>query len=133
MRRCESQVPAAPEGGPIALKISGSYPPSRWELRVDPAGEATLTRSGLDEPKTSKAVSIPSGELAEIYEQLDAADFQETRFKRSCFDCPVYTLTYGEGEIKVDADQRPRDVEAPIRTLEQLGGDPLGTADLPTR
>ena len=41
--------------------------------------------------------------------------FRRQRFKRSCFDCPVYTLTYGEGEIKADLLSVPRDVEAPIR------------------
>ena len=131
----DDATPPGPSGAkPIALRISGSYPPFRWELRVDPAGRAIASRSRRDEPETSKAVSISADDLAEIHEQLEAADFRSQRFERSCLDCPIYTLTYGQAQIKADLLSIPGDVEAPIRKLEQLGGDPLGSADaLPTR
>ena len=69
-------APEPTQGKPIALKISGGFPAFRWELRVDSAGRATVTRGGPNEPKRSEPVSIPADDLAEIYEQLDAADFQ---------------------------------------------------------
>jgi len=136
----EAAAPEAPEGEPIRLSIAGNYPPYLWVLEVGPTGDATVTRTGV--PEAREELTIPAAELSEMHEQLDQAAFGKSPPRTICADCLTYTVTYGDEEIRFNMLSIPRDLEAPIRALQQLGDEVLkgpgagyGSpgAELPTR
>lgn len=136
----ESAPPETPEGEPIRLSIAGNHAPYLWVLEVGPSGDATVTRTGV--PDEREEFTIPAADLTEVREQLDSAAFGEDPPKTICADCLVYTVTYGDAEIRFNMLSFPKDLEAPVDRLEALGDavlvgptadDGTSAADLPTR
>lgn len=111
---------SAPQGGPLVdWSRSGGIAGVAEEMTIERDGSATLT-VGVDAESTE--FRLADGELAQLADELEAADFEAVEPSAAeavCADCFVYGVTVaGEKRIILDdLAERPESVSTVISHL----------------